>query len=292
MMKKSLLLAAIVLMMSLPTFGQQKADVAVSYDFTYTDFRDHPKTERMTLLASPTESKFFNDLSLWVDSLQSTPDGKAKYREIIMKACVTTSPEGGMAIDLTKGPTKTVYTYIFNDLPKGTMTVYDKFGQEQGFYVEPLTEMSWKIVEDSAANVMGYECVMAESDYHGRHWKAWFTPEIPLTAGPWKLHGLPGLIMKAEADGGFSFTATGLEKTDRVMTPMYSARDYSKVDRKKALADKEYAANNAQSVLRAKFGATVTILPRKDENGNEIPENKYDGLLHSLEPDYKIGSTF
>lgn len=284
-MKKSLLLA-VVGMMGLAAIAQQKADIKVSYDFNYTSYMDQPKTERMTLLASPAESKYFSDLSLWVDSMQSTPDGKAKYREILMKACMVTGPDGGIMFDMRKGPVKPTHTYIFSDVSGATMTVYDKWGEDLGFYVEPLDEMSWQIVEDSTANVMGYECVMAESDYHGRHWKAWFAPELPLSVGPWKLRGLPGLILKAEADGGFSFTATGLEKTDRVMTPMYSSDDYSKVDRKKALADKEYATNNTETLMKAKHGASVRV-SYVDDDGNEIEERKYDGLRHSLEPDYK-----
>lgn len=32
--------------------------------------------------------------------------------------------------------------------------------------------MEWTIVEDSTSAVLGYECLMAEPDYHGRHWKA------------------------------------------------------------------------------------------------------------------------
>ncbi len=36
----------------------------------------------MSLLASTTEAKYFNDLSL-CDSLKSTPEGKAQYMEII-----------------------------------------------------------------------------------------------------------------------------------------------------------------------------------------------------------------
>ena len=62
-----------------------------------------------------------------------------------------------------------------------------------------------------------------------------FAPELPMPFGPWKLHGLPGLILKAEANGSFSFVATGLERTDRIMTPMYMQGNYSKVDRKEAL---------------------------------------------------------
>ena len=266
--------------------AQNKAEIVVSYDYTSPNKQDKPVTTKMTLLASPTEAKYFNDLSLWVDSLKSTPEGKAKYSEILTKACMTIDEDGVMNWDLTKGPAKKVYTYIFTQLKDNTITFYSKFGEDLSYYTEPMDEMEWTVVEDSITNVLGYECVMAESDYHGRHWKAWFTPEIPIPFGAWKLRGLPGLILKAEANGGFSFVATGLENTDRQISPMYLREDYSKADRKKALENAEYYANNAESILNAQ-GQTVKIY-YTDDDGNKIEMPKYDGFKHSIEPDYKI----
>ena len=265
--------------------AQNTAEIVVSYDYTSPNKQDKPVTTKMTLLASPTEAKYFNDLSLWVDSLKSTPEGKAKYSEILTKACMTIDEDGVMNWDLRKGPSKTVYTYVFTQPAENAITFYSKFGEELGYYSEPMDEMEWTVIEDSISNVIGYDCVMAESDYHGRHWKAWFTPEIAIAFGPWKLRGLPGLILKAEADGGFSFSATGLETTDRIMPPMYMKNDYQKVDRKKALENAEYYANNAESILNAQ-GQTVKIY-YTDDDGNEIEMPRYDGLKHSIEPDYK-----
>lgn len=266
--------------------AQTKADIIVGYECTNPNIRGQLVTSKMSLLASPTEAKYFNGLSLWVDSLKSTPEGKAQYMEILKKACMTVEPDGSTSWDLRKGPTKKSYTYVFTNLADETLTHYGKYGEDLGYYTEPLSEMQWTMAEDSTANVLGYECVMAECDYHGRHWKAWFTPEIPMSFGPWKLHGLPGLILKAEANGGFSFVATGLEQTDRAMSPMYLKGDYSKVDRKKALENAEYYINNAESIMNAQ-GQSVKIYS-VDENGNKIESPKYDGVRHSLEPDYKI----
>ncbi len=160
----------------------------------------------MSLLANAIEAKYFNDLSLWVDSLKSTPEGNAQYREIIKKACMTVEPDGSVSFDLRKGPSKKVHAYVFTNLTDGELTFFDKFGEDNGFYTEPFDEINWTIAEDSTATFLGYDCILAESDYHGRHWKAWFTPEIPIPFGPWKLRGLPGLILKATTDGDFSFT--------------------------------------------------------------------------------------
>ena len=283
---KKILTSIIMCFVAIAVMAQNKADIIVSYDSSFPTTRGKINTGKMSLLASPTEAKYFNDLSLWVDSLKSTPEGKAQYMEILKKACMTVEPDGSTSWDLTKGPTKKSYNYVFTNLANETLTHYGKYGEDLGYYTEPLAEMQWTIVEDSTATVLGYECIMAESDYHGRHWKAWFSPEIPMPFGPWKLHGLPGLILKAEANGGFSFVATGLERTDRIMTPMYMQGDYSKVDRKEALKNAEYFANNEESILNAQ-GQNVKIYSTDDE-GNRIETPKYDGLKHNIEPDYKM----
>ncbi len=266
--------------------AQEKADILVSYECVTPTPRGKFNTSKMSLLASSVRAKYFNDLSLWVDSLKSTPEGKAQYMEIIKKACMTVEPDGSVSFDLRKGPSKKVHTYVFTNLNDGTLTLYDKFGEDNGYYDEPIGEIEWNIVEDSTATVIGYECIMAETDYHGRHWKAWFTPDVPVPFGPWKLRGLPGLILKAEADGEFSFTATGIEQTDREMSSMYFKDDYGKVNRKKALESAEYFRNNEESILNAQ-GQSVKIYSL-DDNGDRIEVPKYDGLKHSLEPDYKI----
>lgn len=45
-------------------------------------------------------------------------------------------------------------------------------------------KMEWKINEDSIKNILGYDCQLAETDFRGRNWKAWFTIDIPLSYGP------------------------------------------------------------------------------------------------------------
>lgn len=283
---KKILIFTTMCLIAITAIAHEKSDIIVSYQQIGPNSRDIITTTDMSLLANSTESKYFNERSLWTDSLKSTPEGKAKHWEIIKKACMTVNPDGSVDFDLRKGPVKTIYTYVFTSLNDGEVTMYNSYAGDLGYYTEPLDEIEWEILQDSTSNLLGYECIMAESDYHGRHWKAWFTIDIPMSFGPWKLRGLPGLILKAEANGGFSFVATGLNRSDREITDIYKKEDYFKVNRKKALADAEYYKNNKQSILKSQ--GIIGESYYTDEQGNKIDPPKYDGLKHSLEPDYKM----
>lgn len=260
--------------------AQEKADILVSYDVRARNWaNDSVRSSRMSLLANQREAKYFNDLSLWSDSLSSTPEGEKQLKQIIMAACMVQTPEG-VTFDMRKGPVKNIHTYVFTSMPGEKLTFYSKFGDGEGYYEEALDEMQWEI-GDSTATVLGYECQSATADYHGRKWTAWFTTDLPMPFGPWKIHGLPGLVLKAEADPGFEFEATGIERSDRQITPMYSPEKYQKMQRKKALADEEYYINNREAIIQAKFGSSVQF------NYNTADRPKFDASRYAIEPDYK-----
>ncbi len=70
----------------------------------------------------------------------------------------------------------------------------------------------WEIL-DETKDIIGYECIKAVSADRGRRWTVWFTPEIPIQEGPWKLCGLPGLILEAEDNHNeYHYLANGLRQ--------------------------------------------------------------------------------
>jgi GLPGLI family protein len=73
--------------------------------------------------------------------------------------------------------------------------------RDLGFnYVSGLMEnIPWEI-HNSVKAVDGFTCFKATTLFRGRSYTAWFTKEIPLPFGPWKLNGLPGLILEAYDD--------------------------------------------------------------------------------------------
>jgi GLPGLI family protein len=95
-------------------------------------------------------------------------------------------------------------------------TDFGKYEQVTGSYIAknlyaikaPLPEIAWTI-QSQKKQILGQECQRATADFRGRHYTAWFAPGIPVHTGPWKLQGLPGLILAANDDANeVSFTCT------------------------------------------------------------------------------------
>ncbi len=265
------------------TVVAQTAQIKVQYEVEAPSLSQNG-VKTMTLISGADKSLYFNEMSQLVDSMNSTPEGKRKLAEIQMAAWMTTGADGGMAIDMTRGnaPHKKVHLYVEKDFRSGMERVYNSWAMESGYYDEPLNEIKWEIC-DSTKTVLGYSCEMAVADYHGRKWKAWFAPELPISDGPWKLAGLPGLILLAESGDSFRFEAKGIEQTEGTVPEVWSKEKYSKVDRLKALADDDYFKSNRYSIMKAQYGVTYKAF---DKDGNPIGDEPYDAAVYAIEPDY------
>ncbi|MBQ9362006.1 MAG: GLPGLI family protein, partial [Bacteroidaceae bacterium] len=66
---------------------------------------------------------------------------------------------------------------------------------------EPLAKIDWTLTEDTLT-ISGLLCHRATGKLYGKQWMVWYSEEMPSSAGPWKLRGLPGLIVKAEDSEG------------------------------------------------------------------------------------------
>ncbi len=146
-------------------------------------------------------------------------------------------------------------------------TVTDKF-----VTINKIETPEWKLCPDSSSAILGYKCSLATTYFKGRKWSAWYTEDIPLEDGPWKLGGLPGLILKAYDSGRqYVFECSGMQQPQNRMPIIYKsidAEEVSAAEMKKALRRYHkdpvgYAANtpNVRTVV-------------KDANGNVIKNYK------------------
>lgn len=59
-----------------------------------------------------------------------------------------------------------------------------------------IDKVIWKL-EDSSKLIGSLLCYKATGGLKGRIYDVWYCPDYPVKAGPWKLNGLPGLIVEA-----------------------------------------------------------------------------------------------
>jgi len=86
--------------------------------------------------------------------------------------------------------------YIKFDHSKKEALLFDGFGANKFLIEDIYKEFNWD-VSSEVKNIAGYNCIKASTEFRGRVWTVWFTPDISLPYGSWKLHGLPGLILEA-----------------------------------------------------------------------------------------------
>ena len=257
-----------------------KADIKVGYNYHNVFLRgDDIITERdipFILLANQKESKFYCPDTEYKDSLKSTPQGQQLSRQMLTEALnhyMNTKDESFMSSVVLK-----TQLYVFKSFVENQYKVYDKAGMtDRYYYTEPLDMIDWNI-SDSTKNILGYECIMAEADYHGRHWTVWFSPEIPIQEGPWKLQGLPGLILEAyEPSGQHTFIATGIENSNQEMLPVYNSKQYDKSNRIDMLKMERNFRDNQNSMLKAQIDLDL---------GADSPISKEAKKYDFLETDY------
>lgn len=257
-----------------------RAEIKVSYNYHEKFMRGNVEyAERdvpMLLLANSTQSKFYSPHTEYKDSLESTSSGRALNDKILTQAVKHALATGDQSlVDNFAYKTR---MYVFKNYPDSILKVYDSYMFEHDLHMEPFSETEWRIVEDSTKSVLGYECLLATTEYHGRKWTAWFAPEIPVCDGPWKLRGLPGLILEAtEEKGHHSFIANGIVTTDQPIRPVYNSGKYEKMERVKMLRSLRHYKDNNLSIAKASTDGML------DLGQDAPPQTEYD----FLETDYR-----
>lgn len=209
--------------------------------------------------------------------LQIGPGGLSKFSSyknltvdsIIMRSSSDQIAQAAMDGKLSNGEFMTIY----KNYPEGRLTHTEKICQDWFRYDEEMPELDWELT-DSVTTVLGYECQSARCSFRGREWTVFYTEEIPIMDGPWKLHGLPGLIMKAsDKEGHYTFECIGIKsKADRPVT-IYKV-PFNKTDRRGYYDAKHRYEVNPYAYYEATTGGHITVT---DEAGNPQPD-AYDPI--------------
>lgn len=96
------------------------------------------------------------------------------------------------------------------------LNIFNHFNGNNYLIQEPIEKINWEIT-DETTQILGYTCQKAVGMYKGRNYSAWFTIDIPAAFGPWKLQGLPGLILEAyDNSGRIKFSCTKLIRSQQL----------------------------------------------------------------------------
>ena len=175
------------------------------YVYTFDTLKNELRDDLLILQIGKEVSKCYSYYTFQCDSLRRTPDGAKVWSELFRRAI----EKDGIYGDF---PHVRMSTYVYKNYPTGQMTITDRISLQDYCYVDSLHAQTWTM-GDSTREVLGYTCQQAMADFRGLRWTAWFATDIPISDGPWKLGGLPGLILKAYDEGQqHVFTAVGLER--------------------------------------------------------------------------------
>jgi GLPGLI family protein len=183
----------------------QKPDTGwlmVHYKFAYvrdTNNRVHPYTENMVLFVGKSASAYKS-----YDGLVADQQFKKAWAE-----AAASSPDGHPMINRRGAGSPTQY-YQYPGVQK--LFTKDNLIVVEYLIEGPMPAIDWTISGDTAT-FGGLHCQRATGHFKGRDYVVWFCPDLPVHTGPWKLNGLPGVIVDAhDTKNEVVFAFDGVEK--------------------------------------------------------------------------------
>ena len=219
------------------------------------------------LSLSNSASRFVN-LSVFNSNSKAAIEARKQMMEKIKSAPASSmrTVSGSPLISVSNEGVKVseeILTYSNNK----TYSVTGVLGLKKYNYTSKIPPIKW-VLKNDKKTILDYECQKALGDFGGRTYEVWFTTALPYTFGPWKLNGLPGLILEArDSKNEVVFTAKEITKnTD----PEELVTSYMNADYAIKVKEKEYKATLRQYVLEpetltaAQFPNTKVMVSNKD----------------------------
>ena len=162
---------------------------------------------------------------------------------------------------------------VWIGLPTGQTTVREFIFPHEYEGYEPTPDITWTLTDDTLT-VSGYLCQQAMATFRGLEWHVCYTEEIPSSAGPWRLRGLPGLIIEAKSEA-HTFCLVELRQERGAITapdnnPEVHRMKYTKLLKHKneIYGNREYAKNPSYYV--PDLMGSITDMNVFNHNGQQL----------------------
>lgn len=199
-MKKTLLL--LMTFLSLISFAQ---GTRIMYEYRFVSDlakKDSANTELMYLDIKKDGSKFYSRKRFYSDSLRDA---------YIQKQLAS----GATNFSYNDNNAGKVEASVIKSYPDFKVNLHTTIGQNR-FNVSDSKPMEWKILPDKK-KIDKFDAQKATLEFGGRTWTAWFSQDFPFQDGPYKFHGLPGLILEMEdSTGTHIFKFAGSKNFDEI----------------------------------------------------------------------------
>lgn len=189
------------------------------------------------------------------------------YTRFLRKQMLAEMIEKGGGIDMASIPKGGSISWEFyKNYPVQGKTLYLDVIAPDSYQCEETVETpDWQLVPDRTKEFLGYQCQMATTRFKGRQWTVWYTEDIPLDEGPWKLRGLPGLVLSAyDAKRQYVFEGAGLEQVS-TNQPVVIVKD-----KREKISQKDFRkVLNRYDPIAALNSRGIKIISVKEADGSE-----------------------
>lgn len=186
------------------------------YDYHFNETAGKPQTIRlvqMQLEIGDKYSRFQSNSNAYTDSLLVV------YQHLPMQQAVNKILPMIIGLD---SHSYARYQVLKNYPNSNIISVFCRL-DGNNYHSEEDLNLKWQINTESDTTIINLRCLMATTSYGGRDYVAWFAPDVPISEGPYKFCGLPGVIVQiADIENEHKFVLLGIRKG--INQPMYLSR--------------------------------------------------------------------
>ena len=256
-----------LLLFALSAMGQKQKAMRITYKVVYTYSSDLAPRHDVSYLDVQDDgvSCFYSHYFVKSQEIQDSINRRGSVSIDMMSKAI--APYDGGQPD-----------FVYKHIPAEGKLTFATYHVDWFKYSEPIPALQWKI-EGKDSVIAGYHCQAATTSLRGRRWRAWFTLDIPVSDGPWKLCGLPGLILRAtDEQGYFDFDCTGIASIE--IPPIELAKNnYVSCTPEEAFKMEQERRENPLAFLNRQFGGQQQfpdeLVRKADQRNNEEAKKKF-----------------
>jgi len=215
--------------------------------------------ETMMLKVGKKNSAYYSYAKYLTDSIVEVDKANGAGRDIIAQHMQQYTPK--------------VTYQIFKNHPTNRVTTLDRLAMSSFRCEEENQIPEWNLLPDTMT-ILSYPCQKATCHFKGRDYVAWFTSEIPRSEGPWKLYGLPGLILKAnDTQNHYTFVCAGLIRSQGNESILFPGSEYQPVSRKEMNKMFERYYNDPVGFIASSAPNVKITITDEDGQATKSPKN-------------------